>query len=291
MDKSKAYSLAIYEKALPSGLSLEEKLTAAAHCGFDRLEISIDESDERLERLDWSEQQREFAETIRNLGVPIRTMCLSAHRKYPFGASDGAVRRKSLDIMKKAVDFGANIGVSIIQLAGYDVYYEESTEQTRRDFRENLMRAVEYAAGNGMILAFETMETPFMDTVEKAMYYVDKVKSPWLGVYPDAGNLQNAAVCYGRDVMKDFDLGAGHIFALHLKETKPGVYRNMRFGSGGHTEYRRFVRHALDMGVRMFTAEFWYQEGQDGIAEAKRASRFLREILDEASQKNPVVGG
>ena len=31
--------------------------------------------------------------------------------------------------------------------------------------------------------------------------------------------------------MKDFDLGAGHIFALHLKETKPGVYRNMRFGS------------------------------------------------------------
>lgn len=31
-------------------------------------------------------------------------------------------------------------------------------------------------------LGFETMETPFMDTVEKAMHYVKLVDSPYLGV-------------------------------------------------------------------------------------------------------------
>ena len=43
-------------------------------------------------------------------------------------------------------------------------------------------------------LGFETMETPFMDTVEKSMEYVNKINSPYLGVYPDIGNLKNASL-------------------------------------------------------------------------------------------------
>ena len=185
-------------RCLP-GLKLEEKLTAAAHCALTDWKSALMKVMSGWSVWDWSEQQqREFRNLLlRNLGVPIRTMCLSAHRKYSFFGAGGDAP-KSLDIMKKAVDFGANIDIRYLSDTSqcYDVYllYEESTEQTRRDSGKS-NRAVEYAAGNGMILAFETMETPFMDTVEKAMYYVDKVKSPWLGVYPDAGNLQNAAVC------------------------------------------------------------------------------------------------
>ena len=40
------------------------------------------------------------------------------------------------------------------------------------------------------MLGFETMETPFMDTVEKAMAYVKDVDQAYLGVYPDIGNLK-----------------------------------------------------------------------------------------------------
>ena len=45
----------------------------------------------------------------------------------------------------------------------------------------------------GVAMGFETMETPFMDTVEKSMSYVSKVDNPWLGVYPDIGNLMQKA--------------------------------------------------------------------------------------------------
>ena len=186
-------------------------------------------------------------------------MCLSGHRKYPFGAHDAAVRERSLEIMKKAVDFAAQTGISIIQLAGYDVYYESGDEQTRGWFVENLQRAVEFAAASGVVLAFETMETPFfMDTVAKAMSYVRKVNSPWLGIYPDIRNLQNAAVLYGHNVTDDLASGTGHIFAMHLKETKPGVYRDMAFGTG-RTPYDACLRIAKQQGVRMFTGEFWHQ--------------------------------
>ncbi len=276
-------SLALYEKAIPAGKSFEEMFEITKACGFDRFEISIDETDARLKRLEMSAaEQSELGALARRSGTPIRTMCLSGHRKYPLGASDSQVRERSMDIMKKAVDFSVNAGISIIQLAGYDVYYEESTPDTVKWFTENLIRSTEYAASRGVVLAFESMETPFMDTIEKIMKYVELVDSPWLGIYPDIGNLKNAAVLYGHDVTKDLLKGRGHTFAVHLKETNPGIYRDMNYGTGGHTEYVPCIRAALDMGVRMFTGEFWYQKGQDYMKVIAESNEFLRNVIREA---------
>lgn len=251
--KKETYTLGLYEKAMPAGMGFEKMLEAARKTGFDRLEISIDESDERLSQLNWSDAQKQrLARLIYETGVPIRTMCLSGHRKYPMGSASPAVRERAMDIMRRAIDFSQAVGVSVIQLASYDVYYEKRTEKSERLFLENLIKAVEIASAQGIVLAFETMETEFMDTVGKAMKYIHAVDSSWLGIYPDVGNLQNAASLYGHSVTEDLKLGAGHVFAMHLKETRPGVYRNMRFGTG-HTDYRNCLALAAKMGVRMFT--------------------------------------
>ena len=281
------YSLGLYEKAIPEGFDFAKMFVITRECGFDRLEISIDEKDWRQARLDWSaEKQRELGVLARNMGTPIRTMCLSGHRKYPFGSHDEEKRKKSMEIMEKAIRFCVNANISIIQLAGYDVYYEEGDEDTRRWFSENLKKAADYAARWGVVLAFETMETPFMDTVEKSMHYVSEVGSPWLGVYPDIGNLKNAAVLYKHDVVDDLLLGKGHIFAVHLKETKPGLYRDMNFGDPtGHTEYVRCIKAALEMGVRIFTGEFWYHDGQDYRKVISDSNKFLRGKIEEAAKE------
>ena len=103
MQHSVPYSIAIYEKAMPSDLKFEQMLDCAARNGFDRLEISIDETELRLSRLDWNDAQKQaLHQAAQRAGIPIRTMCLSGHRKYPFGAHDAAVRERSLEIMKKA---------------------------------------------------------------------------------------------------------------------------------------------------------------------------------------------
>ena len=280
------YSLGLYEKAIPAGMGFNKMLQIAGECGFDRLEISIDESDERLKRLDWSTaEQRELATLSKSVGIPIRTMCLSGHRKYPFGSHDSEIRQHSIEIMEKAIHLSVNVGISIIQLAGYDVYYEDGDSDTKKWFLENLRKATEYASRWGVILAFETMETPFMDTVEKSMEYVNAINSPYLGVYPDIGNLKNASVLYNTNVVEDMEKGKGHIFAVHLKETKPGVYRDMNFGCGGHTEYENCIAAALKMGVRIFTGEFWYQKGQDYMKTISEANRFLRDKIEGIAQE------
>ena len=50
--------LGIYEKSMPGFLSLEEKLKLAGEAGYDFLEISIDETEEKLQRLEYGEAER-----------------------------------------------------------------------------------------------------------------------------------------------------------------------------------------------------------------------------------------
>ncbi len=276
------YQLGIYEKAFPSQLSFREKLELTKKAGFDWMEISIDESDEKQARLYWTDQQiSELKAAIDETGVPILSLCLSGHRKYPLGSHDPAVRKKSLEIMDRAIRLAASLGIRIIQLAGYDVYYEDSDEQTVAYFKQNLKESVLKAARSGVCLGFETMETPFLDTVAKGMGYVNLINSPYLGMYPDIGNLKNAACVYGSDIVADLKEGTGKTFAAHLKETEPGVYRNMQFGTG-HTEYEICISELLAQGVRMFTGEFWYLGEEDWFENIKRAAAFLRDKIEHA---------
>ena len=98
--------------------------------------------------------------------------------------------------------------------------------------------------------------------------------------YPDIGNMKNAAVLYGTDVVDDLRTGTGHIYAAHLKETLPGVYRDMTFGSGGHTEYTRCIQELWNQGIRIFTGEFWYLGSETYEQDIVDAGRFLRGKID-----------
>lgn len=269
------YALGLYEKAMPANLGWEEMLLAAKEAGFDHLEISIDESDARLARLQWSPRQREaLCGLMYKAGMPIKTMCLSGHRKYPLGSHDPATRTRSLDIMRSALDLAADLGVRIVQLAGYDVYYEESDAESLAFFAENLQRSVAYAAMKGVAMGFETMETPFMDTITKGMAYVKQVNSPYLGMYPDLGNLTNAVHAYGLDIAAEIQASRGHCFAMHLKETEEGKYRDMDFGTG-RVDFVSGIRQARACGIHLFVAEFWH----DGRAEWKERLRVSCDFL------------
>ncbi len=249
--------IGLYEKAMPNSLTWPEKLAVAKECGYDFVEISIDETDAKLARLEWTKEERlELVKQMKEIGLPIRSMCLSGHRKYPFGSSDPKVRERSMEIMEKAVELADDLGIRIIQLAGYDVYYEEGTAESERLFRENLAKATRMAAAKGIVMGFETMETPFMNTTEKAMHYVSLIDNPYLGVYPDSGNLTNAAVTYGTSVLDDLETGRGHIVAMHLKETVPGVFREVPFLTG-HVDFEAVIRKAWDLGIRRYVTEMW----------------------------------
>ena len=278
----KSYQLGLYEKSMPDTLSLAEKLAETGNAGFDYLELSIDESDEKLSRLEWGmEEIKSLRNHIYEAGIPVKSICLSGHRRFPLGDPDPDIRERSMGIMEKALVLASRLGIGIIQIAGYDVYYKSSCKDTLRYFSENLEKSVRLASREGIILAFETMETPFIDTVEKAACWVNKISSPYLQIYPDIGNITNAALKYGTSVREDLEKGAGHITALHLKESKPGVYRNIPYGNG-HVNFKEAILIAWGMGVRLYVTEFWYVPGSDSWRDVLHNNcEFFRDIIDD----------
>lgn len=284
----KAYTLGLYEKSMPSFLSWKEKLLAAKKAGFDFVEMSIDETDEKLSRLDMSKQERlDLVKLMIEIGIPIRTMCLSGHRKYPLGSNQPEICKKSLDIMRKAIQLADDLGIRIIQLAGYDVYYEESNLETKKRFLENLKIAVNIAEKASVVLGFETMENDFMNTVQKAMKYVTLINSSYLNIYPDIGNMTNAAKIYKTDVLEDLYVGKGHLVAMHLKETVPGKFREIPFGTG-HVDFKSAIEVAWNLGIRKYVTEFWYTGNENWQDDLVFANQMMTEILD--SQKTELEG-
>lgn len=279
----KDYTIGLYEKAMPGTLSWREKMAAAGKAGYDFIEISIDETDEKLERLDMGRaERRKLVELMWETGLPIRTMCLSGHRKYPLGSESEAVRERGIQIMEKALILAGDLGIRIIQLAGYDVYYEQGNERTRALFLENLRKAADMAAARGILLGFETMETEFMNTVQKAMEIVRRMDSAYLNVYPDLGNITNAAADSGGNVQDDLETGQGRIIAMHLKETVPGKFREIPFGTG-HVDFEKGIRKAWELGVRRYVTEFWYTGSPDWEQDLDYVARTMSAILDRQS--------
>ncbi|MBQ7725569.1 MAG: L-ribulose-5-phosphate 3-epimerase, partial [Clostridia bacterium] len=163
------YALGLYEKSMPNSLSLAEKLAAAKDAGYDYMELSIDESDEKLARLKWTDQERAALRSDMNsAGIDLRTICLSAHRRFPLGSADEQTVLRSKEILFDAVKLAKDLNIRIIQLAGYDVYYEPSNAATRERFFRNLHDCLPEAAKSGVILAFENMETKFMNSAQKS---------------------------------------------------------------------------------------------------------------------------
>ena len=281
VETGESYTIGIYEKAMPGKLTWKEKLIAAKEAGYDYAEISIDETDEKLARLDMTREERnELVKLMQENSIPIRTMCLSGHRKYPMGSKEVATQKRSMEIMEKAIILADDLGIRIIQLAGYDVYYEESDEETKAIFLKNLRLAVEMAAKYGVLLAFETMETDFMNTVKKAMDYVSLVDSPYLLVYPDLGNITNAAKENKTDVKEDLESGRGHIAAVHIKETIPGKFREIPFGTG-HVDFPSLIEKCYLMGVRKYVTEFWYVGSDTWKEELAETNKRFRDILNK----------
>ncbi|WP_422529135.1 L-ribulose-5-phosphate 3-epimerase [Serratia fonticola] len=235
MQTTNTVSLGLYEKALPADLDWAQRLGIASELGFQFMEISIDEQPERQQRLDWDRQQRLALINARfDSGITVPSMCLSAHRRYPFGSHDAAIRQQARTLMEKALDFAVDVGIRNIQLAGYDVYYETADRHTRQRFIEGMQWAVELAAKAQVMLSVEIMDTTFINSISKWREFARQIASPWFTVYPDIGNLS----AWGNDVDFELEQGIDKITAIHLKDTLPvlpgttGQFRDVPFGSG-----------------------------------------------------------
>lgn len=278
------HPLGIYEKALPKHLTWPERLALAKACGFDFVEMSVDESDERLARLSWSKEQRlSLVSAMLETGISIPSMCLSGHRRFPFGSHDDALRQRAFEVMEQAIQLAKDVGIRTIQLAGYDVYYERQDDSTLARFTEGMQWAVERAAAAQVMLAVEIMDTAFMNSISKWKSWDACLASPWFTVYPDVGNLS----AWGNDVAQELALGIDRIAAIHLKDTypvtesSPGQFRDVPFGEGC-VDFVAVFRTLKQLNYRgAFLIEMWTEKAEEPVAEIVQARRWIEQKMQQ----------
>jgi L-ribulose-5-phosphate 3-epimerase len=275
----------IYEKALPAAASWPAILSVAAAAGYQFVEISIDESDERLARLEWpAAERRAFHEAIAAGPASVDTMCLSGHRRFALGSASKPQREKALAIMRRAIDFAAEFGIRIVQVAGYDVHYEESTEETRALYRDAILKSAEWARRSCVMLALENVECPVVDSIEKALGFVDAADTPWFQVYPDIGNL----TAMEKDVERELLLGGRHLVGIHLKDTRIREFRRVPFGEG-LVDFEAAFRTLKRLAFRgPFMVEMWNESAADPVAVVAEARRWLGAKLRRAFAEEEV---
>lgn len=271
----------LYEKALPAELSWEERLAAAGQAGYDYIDISIDESDERLARLDWTPAERAaLRRAIANTGVRISTMCLSTHRKYALGSRDPQLRRQGQEILYKAIELGVDIGLRVVQVMAYDVFYEDSDEGTKARFMEGLELGTRLASQAGMMLGLENLDTPFVENASQGLAVIEAIDSPWLRLYLDMGNLAAA----GYSPPDELRLTKGKLLGVHVKDAAPKVIRGIPFGEG-IVPFRETFQALAEIGFwGLLGVEMWgYMHPEvDPIESVASARRFVDELVAEA---------
>jgi len=277
--------LGLYEKALPPSLDWPQRLTAAREFGYEFMEMSIDETDARLARLDWTrDERRAFRLAVEDSSIAVPSICLSAHRRFPLGSADPAIRGRAQEIMRKAIELAPDIGVRTLQLAGYDVYYEPSTPDSLARFRDGLAWAADAASAGQVMLAVEIMDTPLMGSISKWLDWKRDIPTPWFQVYPDLGNLS----AWGSNVPDELALGIDHIVAVHLKDTRaphgaePGQFKGVPFGEGC-VDFAAAFATLKRLGFRgLFLVEIWADASADPYRSAAAARQFVLDKLQEA---------
>ena len=281
MNKFDKIVMGIYEKALPKKENWSTKIDIAKEAGYDFIEISVDESDERLSRLDWSNDE---IKNMKNLLIDkdfrIPSMTFSGQKRFPMGSMDTAVREKSMDLMKKAIELSDKMGIRVIQVTGYDVYYEERSDKTRELFIQNLKKASEWASKAYITLAIENMENTFLNSVTKYMEIAEEVDSPWLKLYPDLGNL---TAWTHDEVYNELEKGikAQQIIAIHLKEAKKvtdtfgGIFRELEFGTGDVDFVKTFETLKKAEFKGPFLVEMWNESSNTPLEDIRKVREWM----------------
>lgn len=278
-----------YEKALVEG-PWDKIFEQVNELGYNFLELSVDESAHRQARLEWTIGECDEFTRIRNShGQRVPSICLSANRAAPLGAADPALRARGVKMVEAGIRLADLLGVRTIQLSAYERYYDDPDPRNGEYFLQSLETCLRSAARHNVTLALETMDTQFMSSISRFLWIRSCLeRSPWLGVYPDVGNLS----AWNANPVEEMELGLleGTVTGIHLKDTyrvtceSGGQFRDVPFGEGcvDFPAFFRMLTRRRYAGP--FLVEMWNREQKDtrALGEAKR---WLTGLMDEASRE------
>jgi len=201
----------------PAQMPVDEKFRQAKNAGFEAIELRFGE--EISPSLSADEVKR-LGAAAHQAGVQIASMWVGgAFRSNPINSPDPAVRARSLEGLKKAIEFATylNSGALLLYLCriGDGPKLLFSSEDTWNRLSAELPKAIPWAQEAKVCLTPENVWNKFLLSPLEMRTFLDQFHSPWLQSHFDVGNVMQ----YGYP--QDWILTLGpRIKRVHLKDYK-----------------------------------------------------------------------
>ena len=272
-------TLGIYEKALAWTGDWDALFADAHRAGFSFVDLSVDETPHRRARLEWSQQTREeVRQAAARHGIQLGGLCLSVHRAVGPGSADPQVRAEADRIFAQGISLCHDLGIPVLQVAGYYAYYESSDPGQRERYVASLRRALPLAAQAGVLLGIENVDGSDVTSISRGMNIVREIGSPWLQLYPDVGNIAEQQL----DELEELRSGEGHMLAIHLKDVRVGEPRRVPMGEGITDFPRAFAELARQGWSGRMMIEMWNDDAPDSVDQCIHARSRIEFWLSQA---------
>jgi L-ribulose-5-phosphate 3-epimerase len=137
--------------------------------------------------------------------------------------------RPRIDFYKYAVDCAAELESDCVSLWSGAVRDGASRDEAEKRLVQGLHKVQEYAAGQGVVIAFEPEPGMLIDSMKRFEEFLTHNNMPQLRLTLDVGH----AHCQGEvpiaDVIRRW---AGRLANVHIEDMKTGVHEHLMFGEG-----------------------------------------------------------
>ncbi|NLJ67573.1 MAG: sugar phosphate isomerase/epimerase [Clostridiales bacterium] len=177
------------------GLSAREYIQMAKDAGYGGIEFGLDETG--IVGLDSRDEDiRELKRIAEGEGIETPSLATGLYWRYPFTSSDRDIREKAKSIARRQLDLAALLGADTIlvvpglvgadfipegEITEYDVAYDLALEA--------LVELKDYAEEVKVNIGLENVWNKFLLSPLEMRDFVDRIDSPYVGVYFDVGNV------------------------------------------------------------------------------------------------------
>jgi len=186
---------AINQWSFPEGYTVKQCLELAAKAGFRAFEPGYFETGEIS--LETGEAKlREIREMASDMGIELTSLASGLYWKYSLTSDNAATRQKAKDIARAQLDAAAALQVPTILVVpgqvgkgfwgeGEFIYYDTAYDRAL----EAMLELRVHARDRGVIIGVENVWNNFLLSPLEMRDFIDKVDSPFVGMYLDVGNM------------------------------------------------------------------------------------------------------
>lgn len=224
---------------LPAGLTIEEQFALTKDANFDTIELNLSESqpqdnivskdlalnDSPTLTLDVTQEELAAIKALsEKYELPITSISTSLHWNYSLTDHDETTRQKGIAIVKKMIDVCKALGGDTVLVVPGLVKQTESYDDCYDRALTALKELAPYAEANEIYIGIENVWNKFLLSPIETRDFIDKIDSPFVGMYFDAGNVlqfgfpEQWVRILGNRIkkihVKDFNTGIGNIYGF-----------------------------------------------------------------------------